>query len=136
MKLTLPLDRSFQQKERALKAALTQYEKLIEMGDPDYNSEAYFHIGELYRLLSTAIMDSERPNNLNEFELEEYEILLEEQAYPFDDQAIEIHEQNSQQSWDGLYNAWIANSFEVLSQLAPATYDKKEKALEYSTFAH
>ena len=37
-------------------------------------------------------MNSERPSNLNELELEQYELALEEQIYPFEEKAIKVHE--------------------------------------------
>jgi cellulose synthase operon protein C len=33
-------------------------------------------------------MTSERPEGLNPMEMEEYELAIEEQAYPFEEQAI------------------------------------------------
>ena len=40
-------------------------------------------------------MDSERPKELSKVELEQYNVLLEEQAFPFEEKAIELHEVNA-----------------------------------------
>ena len=76
--------------------------------------------------LSRDLMASDRPKGLNELELEQYEILLEEQAFPFEDNAIDIHEQNASRSWNGIYDKWVKESFASLKELLPGRYDKSE----------
>ena len=72
-------------------------------------------------------MASERPGKLDELALEQYEILLEEQAYPFEEKAIAIHESNTRRSWEGLYDEWVQSSFAALAALSPVRYSKSEK---------
>ena len=71
-------------------------------------------------------MKSERPE-LDELALEEYEILLEELAYPFEEKALEIHLSNAQRSWQNVYDQWIEKSFSILAEIAPALYNKQER---------
>jgi hypothetical protein len=71
-------------------------------------------------------MDSERPPGLSQLELAQYELLLEEQAFPFEDNAIDIHEQNASRARDGIYDEWVKRSFDALKQLLPGRYDKPE----------
>jgi hypothetical protein len=52
-------------------------------------------------------MTSERPEGLNAMEMEEYELAIEEQAYPFEEKAIEVHESNLTLIGLGVYNDWI-----------------------------
>ena len=81
-------------------------------------------------------MNSQRPKELDELALEQYEILLEEQAYPFEEKAIEIHEVNVQRSWKGTYDAGVKRSFDALAKLLPARYNKPETRLEVSNEIH
>jgi hypothetical protein len=60
-------------------------------------------------------------------ELEQYNVMLEEQAYPFEEKAIEIHEINVRRANDGIYDQWVKNSFSALSKLRPVRYAKTEK---------
>ena len=83
-------------------------------------------MGELYRQLGADLMASERPKNLNAEELEQYDVLLEEQAFPFEEKAIELHETNAQRTGDGVYDEWVQRSFDVLAKLKPARYAKTE----------
>ncbi len=64
-------------------------------------------------------------------ELEQYDVLLEEQAFPFEEQAISLHEINVRRSWDGVYDQWVQKSFEALRALVPARFDKQEMQVGY-----
>ena len=81
--------------------------------------------------LSRALLDSERPKGLDELELEEYQFLLEDQAYPFEEAAIDIHMKNINRTQDGLYDEWIKRSYGVMADLLPTQYRRDERALNY-----
>ena len=84
------------------------------------NKEIYGHFAE-------SLMKSQRPGSLNEEELEQYDILLEEQAYPFEEKAIEIHSANAKRTSEGLYDEWVKKSIAALSVLQPIRYAKNER---------
>jgi Flp pilus assembly protein TadD len=75
-------------------------------------------------------MASERPANLDADELEQYDLLLEEQAYPFEEKAIELHEVNAARAADGLYDESVRQSYDALARLKPARYAKQEVQVE------
>lgn len=60
-------------------------------------------------------------------ELEQYELAMEEQAYPFEEKAIHVHESNLKLITRGVYNAWIDKSLRKLAEFVPARYDKPEE---------
>ena len=131
LKLRLPLERSMKKKLAALNKALGSYQNLISYNHADFTTEANFHIGQLYTQLSSDLMNSQRPK-LDVLELEQYEILLEEQAYPFEEQAIEMHHRNTGLTLDGIYDQWVKRSFASLGKLLPARYNKQEQRVSYS----
>jgi TolA-binding protein len=134
--LTLPLKNSLQRKRAAMEKAIKAQEQILGYGVGEFTTEASFKIGEIYAQLSRDLMNSQRPNNLDELALEQYEILLEEQAYPFEEKAIEIHQANAQRSWKGIYDAGVKRSFEALAKLLPGRYNKTEVRLEVSDEIH
>jgi len=73
-------------------------------------------------------MNSERPASLADEEIEQYDILLEEQAFPFEEQAIDIFSANVMRTADGIYDDWVRKSFTRLAQLMPARYAKSERS--------
>ena len=136
IQLTLPLKNSLQRKRAALEKALKAQEQVLAFGVSEFTTEASFKIGEIYAQLSRDLMNSQRPKELDELALEQYEILLEEQAYPFEEKAIEIHQTNAQRSWKGTYDAGVKRSFDALAKLLPARYNKTETRVEVSNDIH
>lgn len=134
--LTLPLKNSLDRKRGALDQTLKAYEAILDYGIAEYTTQASYRIGEIYVELSQALMDSEKPQNLDALALEQYTILLEEQAFPFEERAIEIHEANIQRTREGLYDKWVKDSFKTLGKLLPARYNKQEDVIEYSDAIH
>ena len=134
--LSLPLKVSLQRKRAALAKALKEQEQVLAYGVSEFTTRASFNIGEIYAQLSRDLLKSQRPNNLDELALEQYEILLEEQAYPFEEKAIDIHQANAQRSWKGIYDPWVQRSFSALAKLLPARFNKVETRLEVSREAH
>lgn len=136
IQLTLPLKTSLQRKRAALEKALKAQEQVLAFGVSEFTTEASFKIGEIYAQLSRDLMNSQRPKDLDELALEQYEILLEEQAYPFEEKAIEIHQANAQRSWKGTYDTGVKRSFDALAKLLPARYNKTESRLEVNNDIH
>jgi len=131
VRLTAPLARSLKKKQRLLSVAVKGYQQVLSYGVAEFSTLASYELGELYSRLSRDLMASERPKNLNPLELEQYDILLEEQTFPFEEKAIEIHQKNSRRSWEGLYNEGVKNSFLSLETLMPAKYRKREMESGY-----
>jgi tetratricopeptide (TPR) repeat protein len=129
--LSHPLPKSLKRKQKALTQAVAAYEAVADYQVQQFSTASTYRIAELYGSLSSSIMDSDRPQDLSELELTQYEILLEEQAFPFEEQAIALHEINMRRSWEGVYDEWVKRSFEALSRLMPARFDKQEIDVAY-----
>ena len=54
--------------------------------------------------------------------------MLEEQAFPFEEKAIEVHEINARRTANGVYDASVKASITALGKLRPARYNKVERA--------
>ena len=55
-------------------------------------------------------------------------MLLEEQTFPFEETATELHELNARRASAGLYDKWVKSSFTALGALRPVRYGKAERA--------
>ena len=126
VKLNAPLQKSLKRKQAAMKQAIQYYQQVIGFQLAKYVPQTTFNLAEMYRQLAADVLKSERPE-LDELALEEYEILLEELAYPFEEKALEIHLSNAQRSWQNVYDQWIEKSFSILAEIAPALYNKQER---------
>ncbi|SFD47895.1 tetratricopeptide repeat protein [Pseudoalteromonas denitrificans] len=126
IKLTLPLKKSLKRKKLSLQKALKAYQKTASYGVAQFSTLASYQIAKIYTQLATDLFKSQRPKGLDELALEQYNILLEEQAYPFEDKAILIHESNIKHIEQGIYDTWVKRSFTDLADLMPGRYNKVE----------
>jgi len=124
--LVAPLKKSLAAKRKALESALAAYKAASDYRVAEVTTAATFEMAELYRVLGKDVMSSERPKKLSKDEMEQYEALLEEQAYPFEEQAISIHEANVARARDGVYDEWVKRSYTALAELKPGRYGKTE----------
>ena len=126
VKLVAPLKKSLAEKRKAMEAALQGYQQAAGYDVAEVTTAATFESAELYRQLGRDLLDSQRPKNLSKDELEQYDVLLEEQAFPFEEKAIKLHEINAARTKDGTYDEWVQKSFAALAQLNPGRYGKVE----------
>ncbi|HET7608110.1 MAG TPA: tetratricopeptide repeat protein [Gammaproteobacteria bacterium] len=125
-RLVVPLDKSLEAKQQRMQEALTEYGKAADYGIAEVTTAANYEIAELYHALSKDLYASERPPELTADELEQYDILLEEQAFPFEEEAIQLHETNAARTTEGIYDEWVRKSFTALGELSPGRYAKAE----------
>src|SRR6202012_1011002 len=97
-------------------------------GVAEVTPAATFHVATLYQDFAKALTTSQRPKKLSKLELEQYNELLEEQADPYVEKAIELHGVNARRTQQGLYDEWVRKSFDALKTLHPARYNKTEKS--------
>jgi hypothetical protein len=109
-----------------MEAALKGYEQAADYQVAEVTTAATYESAELYRQLAKDLLSSERPSNLKKDELEQYNVLLEEQAFPFEEKAIKLHEVNIARAKEGDYDEWVQKSYAALAQLNPGRYGKVE----------
>jgi hypothetical protein len=105
---------------------MQQFDQLLDYEVADVTAASTFYLAEIYAHFSQALMESERPENLTPLELEQYELAIEEQAYPFEEKAITVHESNLDLMSMGIYNSWIDKSLQQLARIMPARYSRPE----------
>jgi tetratricopeptide (TPR) repeat protein len=126
--LVEPLARSMKNKKAKFETALKGYAAVADYGVADAITAATFHTAALYQDFGKAMMNSQRPKGLKKLELEQYNVLLEEQAFPFEEKAIELHEVNAKRSAQGVYDEWVQKSFTALRTLKPGRYARVERS--------
>jgi tetratricopeptide (TPR) repeat protein len=123
-----PLAQRLREKKQFMQDAINLYGAASSYRIATITSESTYAIGDIYQHFSKALLDSERPSNLSADELDQYNILIEDQAYPFEEKAIEFHEINIARSVDTTDSKWIKESFSALKTLFPSRYARSGKA--------
>lgn len=126
-KLVEPLAKNLKLKKSAMQESVKLYGIASSYGIEEITTEATNAIGDIYFDFSNSLLESERPTNLSADELDQYEILLEDQAFPFEEKAIEFYEANMVRTQNDTFDKWVERSLEQLKALFPVRYTRKGK---------
>jgi cellulose synthase operon protein C len=131
IRLAVPLAKSLKAKRTAMERVLSAYGKALDYQVAEVTTAATFGMAEVYRRLGSDLLASERPKDLDADAREQYDVLLEEQAFPFEEKAIELYQANARRTGEGVYDTWVQRSFETLATLMPARFAKAERSEDY-----
>ena len=110
---------------------LAVYGRALDYQVAEVTTAATYGMAEAYRQLAADLLASERPKKLDAEALEQYDLQLEERAFPYEEKAIQLHQANIKRTSEGIYDASIQKSFDVLAKLMPARYAKAEIGEDY-----
>ena len=134
-RLVEPLAQNLREKKKFMQDAISLFGQASSYSIAEVTTEATHAIGKIYQVFSKSLLDSERPKNLSDEELEQYNILIEDQAFPFEEKAIEFYEINMARTADGTQSAWIKQSHSELQLLFPSRYSRPGKLSIYRSAA-
>ncbi|MEZ5563522.1 MAG: tetratricopeptide repeat protein [Gammaproteobacteria bacterium] len=132
--LTAPLDKSLKLKKSRMEQALQAYGQAADYGVAEVTTAATFETADLYYQLSRDLLASERPKDLDADEVEQYDVLLEEQAFPFEEKAIDLYRVNAERAVDGVYDEWVKASYARLAVMVPARWSRTERSEDVITW--
>lgn len=126
--LVEPLAKNLKLKKAKMEEVLKAYAAASQYGVSEVTTAATFRTASVYQDFGKAMLTSQRPKGLKKAELEQYNLMLEEQADPFQEKAVELHEVNTKRAAEGVYDEWVRNSFKALAEMRPVRYGKNERA--------
>ena len=132
VKLVAPLKTNLKKKKELLQEAVNAYTNAANYEVEEVTTASVYWLAEIYGKFSKELLKSERPKGLSKEEREQYDLLLEEQAYPFEEKSINIHESNAERVKSGTYDTWVRKSFVALSALQPVRYAKSERSEQFA----
>jgi tetratricopeptide (TPR) repeat protein len=132
VRLVQPLKENLKKKKKLMQESIKAFTDAANYGIEAVTTASTYRIAEIYSDFGRGLFASERPKGLSGDELEQYDILLEEQAYPFEEKAIDVHVVNAARAATGVYDKWVKKSFSALTKLNPIRYAKVEKTEQVS----
>ena len=126
IELVQPFEASLTEKQRRMDVAMQAFERLVDYEVGEVTAAATFYIAEIYFDFSQSLLRSERPTDLSADARVDYDLAIEEEAFPFEEQAIEVHEQNYELIVGRMFNEWIQRSLDRLAEMMPGRYAKYE----------
>jgi len=130
-RLRQPLQKSLPKKQQFFQDASDRYQKAADYGILEFVTMSSYKIGGLYETFARDLRAAPKPKGLSASDVEVYGQIIEEQASPFDQLAIEVYQANIDRAWEGEFNDWIDKSFAAMRKLFPARYNKQEVAVSY-----
>ena len=124
--LVEPLAKNLKIKKAKMEDVLKAYSVASDYGVAEVTTAATFNVANVYQDFAKSLTTSQRPKKLSKLELEQYNELLQDQADPYVEKAIELHGINARRTTQGLYDEWVKKSFDALKTLQPARYNKTE----------
>ena len=125
--LKQPLKASLARRRSAMDEAIAALDRASQYQFASVSTAASHELGMLYLDFAKALLQSDRPSGLKNDVLAEYSMLLEEQAFPFEEKAIAVFEENLSRLYNGIWNTELRKSLAALTQLEPARYRKQPK---------
>jgi tetratricopeptide (TPR) repeat protein len=130
-KLYLPLVKSLPVKKQLFEVASNQYQTAADYGILEFVTMSSFKTARLYQEFAVDLRQSPRPAGMSDDEQALYAEIIEEQAVPFDQLAVQLHQANIDRAWDGQFNEWIDKSFVEMRNLSPERFNKVEQIVSY-----
>ncbi len=123
-----PVEETVVVKRELLQKAIRNFVTAGNYRIADISTASNYFIGSALEQFKDGILQSARPETLSPEELEEYELLLQEMAYPFEKKALHAYRVNMERAIElGILNPWIEKSYQRLAELAPWAYNREEK---------
>jgi tetratricopeptide (TPR) repeat protein len=132
IRLKHPLERALERKQKAMEQAQAYFLEAETYGGEAVASEVLYRRAELYRTLAADLMASEVPAELNELEAMQYQMLLEEEAWPLEERAMELHSRNHRRLASQGFDEWIGQSLEALAVMHPGRYDRELRWMSWN----
>jgi len=133
VKLKQPFEISLKEKKQRMDDTIKGMSRLVDYEIADVTAAATYYIAETYSDFGRSLLQSEKPTNLSAAELKDFEEALDEQAFPFEEKAINVHEKNIEMLRTGVFNDWTKKSLERLTELMPGRYAKPEMSIGFLT---
>ncbi len=127
IKIVPPVERTVERKRKLLQSVIKHFVDAGSYRIADVITASNYYIGRSLELFKDEILGSPNPPGLSGPEAEEYRMLLQEMAYPFEEKALSAYRVNITRSQKlQLLDPWIEKSFARMALLAPWAYGRDE----------
>ncbi len=125
-----PIEETVNLKRKLLQEVIRNFVNAGSFKVAEVSTASNFFIGRSLEQFKDEILHSPRPNGLTVSQLEEYDLLLDEMAYPFEEKALQAYKVNIQRAMElEILDPWIEKSYHRMAELAPWAYLREEKLL-------
>ncbi|UCF30627.1 MAG: tetratricopeptide repeat protein [bacterium] len=128
VKIGPPVEETVAAKRELLQEVIRNFVAAGAFRVAEVSTAANYYIGRALEHFKDEILSSPRPEELTGDLLEEYDLLLQEMAYPFEEKALEAYRVNIERAVEfEILDPWIEKSYHRMAELAPWAYLREEK---------
>lgn len=124
--LVEPLKATLARKKARFDAAQAAFAEAGNGASAEGQAAAAVAGAALYADFGRAVLASPTPRGLRKADAEAYRVLLEEQAFPFEEKAVELYAAVAARTRDGTWDEPVRQAFDALRALRPLRWGKRE----------
>ncbi len=128
LRLTHPFEKTLKRKTQLIERLVRDYTRIAAKAStvaPEVLPQVFFSMGSAFENFRDSIINSDRPRGLTKDEKIEYQFLLEEMAYPYDERSVEAYEKTLKSALvQSLYDKWLFKGVARLAYLRPVLYKR------------
>ncbi|MCK5237350.1 MAG: tetratricopeptide repeat protein, partial [Deltaproteobacteria bacterium] len=124
VKIAPPFKSTMRLKEKLLKELINEYTFILKSKVSDIQAETLYMMGLTFEEFHNALITSEKPEGLTEEELMEYNFLLEEKAFKFEDNSIRSYESAIKAARLNSQGGTLHLAIQRLERLRPVLYKR------------
>ncbi len=128
LRLTHPFEKTLKRKTQLIESLIRDYTRIAAKAStvaPEVLPQVFYSMGSAFENFRDSIINSDRPRGLTKDEKVEYQFLLEEMAYPYDDRSVEAYEKTLKSALvQSLYDKWLFMGVARLAYLRPVLYKR------------
>ncbi len=119
------VDTIVQQKQQKLLRLVADFEKIIKMGDPVWQTASFYKLGEMHENFATMIFNAPKLVGASQQEVDSYRTRMEKAAFPLRNEAYKYYYAAWQKAQQGnIFTAWMLKSYDKITSMYPDKYPR------------
>lgn len=132
------LEKQIAEKQKLLVNQAQEYEKIIDLNNPEYTVAALYRLGEMHEEFSDALFSAPSPKGASQVEVDQFKTQLEKVAFPLREDAQKFYEAAYKRSREvEVFTDWTRKAYEKMAAIAPEKHsDVVEQSSDAAYMAH
>ena len=122
---SLHVDTIVQEKQQKLLYLVSEFEKIIKIGDPVWQTASFYKLGEMHENFAAMIFNAPKLIGASQKEVDAYRTRMEKAAFPLRNEAYKYYLaawQKAQQK--NIFTTWMLKSYDKITSMYPDKYPR------------
>ena len=120
---SLHVDTIVKEKQKKLLYLVSEFEKIIKIGDPVWQTASLYKLGEMHENFAAMVFNAPKLVSASQQEVDVYRSRMEKAAFPLRNEAYKYYQaawQKAQQ--DNIFSHWMLKSYDKITSMNPDKY--------------